>query len=153
MGRVYLAATRAGRPVAVKVVRESYAQDLDFRRRFRVEAEAAMKVGGAFTAPVLAADPDAPLPWLATAYLPAPSLSEVVATHGPMPPETVRALAAGLVEALTAVHAAGLVHRDLKPSNILLAEDGPRLIDFGLARALDAASLTGTGQILGTAGY
>lgn len=153
MGRVYLAATRAGRPVAVKVVRESYAQDPRFRERFRAETEAAFKVSGAFTAPVLAADPDAALPWLATAYLPAPSLSDAVTAHGAMPEQMVRALAAGLAEALAAIHAAGLVHRDLKPSNILLTEDGPRVIDFGIARAVDASGLTGTGQILGTAGY
>ncbi|MEU9456263.1 PQQ-binding-like beta-propeller repeat protein [Streptomyces sp. NPDC048277] len=153
MGRVYLAATRAGRPVAVKVVRDSYVQDPRFRERFRVEAEAALKVSGAFTAPVLAADPDSPQPWLATAYLPAPSLTEAVSTHGPMPEETVRRLAAGLAEALAAIHAAGLVHRDLKPSNILLTEDGPRVIDFGIARAVDGERLTETGQVLGTAGY
>ncbi|MER5755933.1 PQQ-binding-like beta-propeller repeat protein [Streptomyces sp. NPDC002088] len=153
MGRVYLAATRAGRPVAVKVVRESYAQDPRFRERFRAETEAAFKVSGAFTAPVLAADPDATLPWLATAYLPAPSLSDAVTAHGAMPEPMVRALAAGLAEALAAIHAAGLVHHDLKPSNILLTEDGPRVIDFGIARAVDASGLTGTGQILGTAGY
>ncbi len=153
MGVVYLAATRAGRPVAVKVVRESYAEDPRFRERFRVETEAALKVSGAFTAPVLAADPDAARPWLATAYLPAPSLTEAVGTHGPMPEATVRTLAAGLAEALAAIHAAGLVHRDLKPSNILLADDGPRVIDFGIARAVGGAKLTGTGQVLGTAGY
>ncbi|MEU0162258.1 PQQ-binding-like beta-propeller repeat protein [Streptomyces sp. NPDC006261] len=153
MGRVYLAATRAGRPVAVKVVRESYAQDPRFRERFRVETEAALKVSGAFTAPVLAADPDAAQPWLATAYLPAPSLSEAVSVHGPMADATVRTLAAGLAEALTAIHAAGLVHRDLKPSNILLTDDGPRVIDFGIARSVGSEKLTGTGQILGTAGY
>ncbi|MCH0542960.1 serine/threonine-protein kinase [Streptomyces sp. MUM 203J] len=153
MGQVYLAATRAGRPVAVKVVRESHAQDPRFRERFRVETEAALKVGGAFTAPVLAADPDADRPWLATAYLPAPSLSEAVYTHGPMPEEAVRTLAAGLAEALSAIHAAGLVHRDLKPSNILLTEDGPRVIDFGIARAVDGERLTGTDQVIGTAGY
>ncbi|MET9320600.1 serine/threonine-protein kinase [Streptomyces sp. NPDC003038] len=153
MGKVYLAATRAGRPVAVKVVRESYAQDPRFRERFRAETEAALKVSGAFTAPVLAADPDAAQPWLATAYLPAPTLSEAVAAHGPMPESTVRSLAVGLAEALAAVHAAGLVHRDLKPSNILLTDDGPRVIDFGIARSVDGAGPTGTGQVVGTAGY
>ncbi|MGW1025109.1 protein kinase domain-containing protein [Streptomyces sp. NPDC002577] len=153
MGRVYLAATRAGRPVAVKVVRESYAQDPRFRERFRAETEAALKVSGAFTASVLDADPDAAQPWLATAYLPAPSLTDAVTAHGPMPEETVRGLAAGLAEALAAIHAAGLVHRDLKPSNILLTEDGPRVIDFGIARAVDGAGLTGTNQLVGTAGY
>lgn len=153
MGRVYLATTRAGRPVAVKVVRDSYAQDPRFRARFRAETEAAFKVSGAFTAPVLAADPDAAQPWLATAYLPVPSLTEAVGAHGAMPERSVRALAAGLAEALAAIHAAGVVHRDLKPANILLADDGPRVIDFGISRAVDTAGLTGTGQILGTAGY
>ncbi|MQS04882.1 protein kinase domain-containing protein, partial [Streptomyces alkaliterrae] len=153
MGRVYLAVTRAGRPVAVKVVRENYARDPHFRDRFRAETEAALRVSGAFTAPVLAADPDAAQPWLATAYLPAPSLSQAVTEHGPMPEHTVRALAVGLVEALAAVHAAGLVHRDLKPSNVLLTDDGPRLIDFGIARDVGGEGLTGTGQLVGTAGY
>ncbi|MEU9236085.1 serine/threonine-protein kinase [Streptomyces subrutilus] len=153
MGKVYLASTRAGRPVAVKVVRESYAQDPRFRERFRAETEAALKVSGAFTAPVLAADPDATQPWLATAYLPAPTLSEAVAAHGPMPEATVRSLAVGLAEALAAVHAAGLVHRDLKPSNILLTDDGPRVIDFGIARSVEGTGPTTTGQVVGTAGY
>ncbi|MFF1921351.1 protein kinase [Streptomyces sp. NPDC058221] len=153
MGRVYLAATRGGRAVAVKVVRESYAQDPHFRDRFRAEAEAALKVSGAFTAPVLAADTEAAQPWLATAYLPAPSLTDAVTAYGPMPERTVRDLAAGLAEALAAIHAAGLVHRDLKPSNILLTADGPRVIDFGITRAVEGAGLTGTGQLVGTAGY
>ncbi|MFG3284517.1 PQQ-binding-like beta-propeller repeat protein [Streptomyces sp. NPDC048111] len=153
MGQVHLAATRAGRPVAVKVVRDAYAQDPQFRERFRAEVRAARNVSGAFTAPVIDADPGAARPWLATAYLPAPSLSEAVAAHGPMPEETVRTLAAGLAEALAAIHAAGVVHRDLKPSNILLADDGPRVIDFGIARAVQGAGPTGTGQIVGTAGY
>lgn len=153
MGRVYLAATPGGRAVAVKVVRESYARDPRFRERFRAETEAVLKVSGAFTAPVLAVDPDAEQPWLATAYLPAPSLEEAVTVHGPLPEPTLRRLAAGLVEALAAIHAAGLVHRDLKPSNVLLTEDGPYVIDFGISRAVDRAGLTGADRLVGTAGY
>ncbi|ROQ65214.1 serine/threonine protein kinase [Streptomyces sp. CEV 2-1] len=153
MGRVYLAATPGGRAVAVKVVRESYARDPRFRERFRAETEAAVKVSGAFTAPVLAADPDAEQPWMATAYLPAPSLEEAVTAHGPLPERTWHRLAAGLTEALAAIHAAGLVHRDLKPSNVLLTEDGPYVIDFGISRAVDRAGLTGADRLVGTAGY
>ncbi|GGS20882.1 serine/threonine-protein kinase AfsK [Streptomyces nojiriensis] len=153
MGRVYLAATPGGRAVAVKVVRESYARDPRFRERFRAETEAVLKVSGAFTAPVLSADPDAEQPWLATAYLPAPSLEEAVTAHGPLPERTWHRLAAGLTEALAAIHAAGLVHRDLKPSNVLLTEDGPYVIDFGISRAVDRSGLTGADRLVGTAGY
>jgi serine/threonine protein kinase len=139
MGRVYLARSPGGRTVAVKVVRPDLAADRDFRERFRHEVEIAKAVSGRFTAPVVDADPDAPLPWLATSYVLGPDLTDVVAAHGALPERTVRALAAGLAAALQDIHAAGLMHRDLKPSNVLLAADGPRLIDFGIARAVDGS--------------
>ncbi|MFF0523149.1 PQQ-binding-like beta-propeller repeat protein [Actinomadura nitritigenes] len=153
MGRVYLARSRAGRLLAVKAVHAEYADDPAFRARFRREIDAARRVAGAFTAPVVDADPDGSPPWLATAYVPGPSLRDAVLRHGPLPEGTVRALGAGLAEALGAVHAAGLVHRDLKPSNVLLAADGPRLIDFGVSRAMDDAALTAAGAVVGSAGY
>ncbi|GAA3492801.1 serine/threonine-protein kinase [Streptomyces cremeus] len=154
MGRVYLGRTAGGRTVAVKVVHPHFAQDEEFRARFRREVAAARKVGGAWTAPVLDADPEAPVPWVATGYVAGPSLTQAVAGHGPLPDSSVRVLGAGLAEALTAVHALGLVHRDVKPSNVLLTLDGPRLIDFGIARATDAtASLTSTGVSVGSPGY
>ncbi|MEU6746315.1 serine/threonine-protein kinase [Spirillospora sp. NPDC046719] len=153
MGRVYLARSRAGRLLAVKAVHAEYADDPAFRARFRREIDAARRVAGAFTAPVVDADPDGSPPWLATAYVPGPSLRDAVLRHGPLPEGTVRALGAGLAEALAAVHAAGLVHRDLKPSNVLLAADGPRLIDFGVSRAVDDAALTAAGAVVGSAGY
>ncbi|MEV4924638.1 serine/threonine-protein kinase [Streptomyces roseoverticillatus] len=154
MGRVYLGRSAGGRTVAVKVVHPHFALDDQFRARFRREVAAARRVGGAWTAPVLDADPDAPLPWVATGYVAGPSLTEAVLAAGPQPERTVRALGAGLAQALTAVHALGLVHRDVKPSNVLLAVDGPRLIDFGIARATDGtASLTATGVSVGSPGY
>ncbi|MET9170395.1 serine/threonine-protein kinase [Streptomyces misionensis] len=154
MGRVYLGRSAGGRTVAVKIVHPHLALDEEFRARFRREVEAARRVGGAWTAPVLDADPDAPVPWVATAYAAGPSLAAAVTEHGPLPEHTVRALAAGLAEALTAVHALGLVHRDVKPSNVLLTLDGPLLIDFGIARATDGtASLTATGASVGSPGY
>ncbi|WP_052682076.1 protein kinase domain-containing protein [Saccharothrix sp. ST-888] len=153
MGRVYLAASRSGRVVAVKVVRPELTADPDFRRRFRAEVDAARAVSGAFTAPVVDADPDAAQPWLATAYIAGPSLADAIAAHGPMPEATLRVLGAGLAEALAAVHRAGLIHRDLKPSNILLALDGPRVIDFGISRAVDGTVLTADGQVMGSPGY
>ncbi|MBC3839248.1 serine/threonine protein kinase [Streptacidiphilus sp. 4-A2] len=152
MGRVYLAATPSGRAVAVKVVHPELAGDPEFRSRFRREA-AARAVSGAFTAPVVDCDPDGTPPWLATAYVPGPSLSDAIRTSGPMPEPTLRVLGAGLAEALTAIHRVGLVHRDLKPSNILLALDGPRVIDFGISKAADATALTAEGQLVGTPGY
>ncbi|MGW4198111.1 serine/threonine-protein kinase [Streptomyces sp. NPDC005004] len=154
MGRVYLGRSPGGRTVAVKIVHPHFALDEEFRARFRREVAAARRVGGAWTAPVLDADPDAPVPWVATAYAAGPSLAAAVAERGPLPEPTVRALGAGLAEALAAVHALGLVHRDVKPSNILLTLDGPLLIDFGIARATDGtASLTSTGVSVGSPGY
>ncbi|MFE1202139.1 serine/threonine-protein kinase [Streptomyces sp. NPDC058762] len=153
MGRVYLARSPGGRTVAVKVVRPDLAADHDFRERFRHEVEIAKAVSGRFTAPVVDADPDAPLPWLATSYVLGPDLTDVVGAHGALPERTVRALAAGLAAALQDIHAAGLMHRDLKPSNVLLAADGPRLIDFGIARAVDGSRMTQTGVVVGSPGY
>ncbi|WP_395575346.1 serine/threonine-protein kinase [Streptomyces sp. BK79] len=153
MGRVYLARSPGGRTVAVKVVRPDLAADGDFRTRFRYEVEIARAVSGRFTAPVVDADPDAPVPWLATSYVLGPDLTDVVAVHGALPERTVRALAAGLAAALKDIHAAGLIHRDLKPSNVLLAADGPRLIDFGIARAVDGSRMTQTGVVVGSPGY
>ncbi|MFJ7305725.1 serine/threonine-protein kinase [Streptomyces sp. NPDC099088] len=154
MGRVYLGRSAGGRTVAVKIVHPHFALDEEFRARFRREVEAARRVGGAWTAPVLDADPEAPVPWVATGYAAGPSLTAAVADGGPLPVHSVRALGAGLAEALTAVHSLGLVHRDVKPSNVLLTLDGPLLIDFGIARATDGtASLTSTGVSVGSPGY
>ncbi|XKK37183.1 serine/threonine protein kinase [Nocardiopsis sp. ARC36] len=153
MGRVFLGRSPGGRLVAVKTVHPELAEDPEFRRRFAAEATAARKVGGFYTAQVVDADPDADPPWLATAYIPGPSLHRAVADHGPLPAESVAVLGAGLAEGLAAVHACGVVHRDLKPANVVLAEDGPRLIDFGIARALDATSFTRTSTVLGTAAF
>jgi serine/threonine kinase PknH len=153
MGRVYLAFTAGGRPVALKIVRPELGDDADFRDRFRREVTAARRVHGLYTAQVLDADPDARPPWLVTAYVPGSSLQQAVAEHGPLPPDTVLLLMAGIAEALQVIHAAGLVHRDLKPSNVLLAADGPRVIDFGIARAADATSMTQTGVAIGSPGF
>jgi eukaryotic-like serine/threonine-protein kinase len=154
MGRVYLGRSAGGRTVAVKIVHPHLALDEEFRARFRREVEAARRVGGAWTAPVLDADPEATVPWVATAYAAGPSLAAVVADGGPLPAHSVRVLGAGLAEALAAVHDLGLVHRDVKPSNVLLTLDGPLLIDFGIARATDGtASLTSTGVSVGSPGY
>jgi len=154
MGRVYLGRSAGGRTVAVKIVHPHFALDEEFRARFRREVEAARRVGGAWTAPVLDADPDAPVPWVATAYAAGPSLTAAITDDGPLPLDSIRALGAGLAEALTAVHALNLVHRDVKPSNVLLTLDGPLLIDFGIARATDGtASLTSTGVSVGSPGY
>ncbi|WP_432188850.1 PQQ-binding-like beta-propeller repeat protein [Streptomyces sp. Tue6028] len=153
MGRVYLARSPGGRTVAVKVVRPDLAADADFRRRFEHEVEIARAVSGRHTAPVVDADPDAALPWLATSYVLGPDLTDVVDAHGALPERTVRALGAGLATALQEIHAAGLIHRDLKPSNVLLAADGPRVIDFGIARAVDGNRMTQTGVVVGSPGY
>ncbi|MFJ8491040.1 protein kinase [Streptomyces sp. NPDC094038] len=154
MGRVFLGRSPGGRAVAVKVVHaELVAGQPEFRSRFRREVEAARKVSGAFTAPVVDADPDAPLPWLVTSYIAGPSLQDAVAERGPLPAATVLELAAGLAEALTSIHAAQLVHRDLKPSNVLLAEDGPRVIDFGIARSVESVTITRAGLMVGSPGF
>jgi serine/threonine protein kinase len=153
MGRVYLGTSPGGRLVAVKLIRPELADDPDFRRRFAQEVHAARRVGGIFTAPVVDADPDGPQPWLVTAYVDGPSLAEAVVAQGPMPVDSVLILAAGLAEGLGAVHAAGVVHRDLKPSNVLLAGDGPHIIDFGISRAIDAAALTNASGVVGSPGF
>ena len=150
MGRVYLASTPAGRSVALKVVRTELGDDQDFRARFRQEIQAARQVHGLYTAQLLDADPAATPPWLVTAYVPGPSLAQAVAENGPMPEAMVFRLIARVAEALQAIHAAGVVHRDLKPSNVLLAPDGPRVIDFGIARALEATALTRSGMMVGS---
>ncbi|MFJ9322606.1 protein kinase domain-containing protein [Streptomyces globisporus] len=153
MGVVYLDHTRGGRPIALKAVREDFAADPGFRLRFADEVASARRIHGLFTAQVIDSGVDDPVPWLATAYVPGPSLEQAVRHHGPLPPRTVLLLVAGIAEALQAIHGAGVVHRDLKPANVLLAEDGPRVIDFGIARPADAAHLTGTGVRIGTAAY
>ena len=137
----------------MKVVRAELAGQAEFRTRFAREAAAAQKVSGLFTAPVVDADVDAPVPWLATAYVPGLSLADAITGHGPLPAVSVLALAAGLAEGLGAIHEAGIVHRDLKPPNVLLAEDGPRIIDFGISRAAEASMLTGTGVVFGSPGF
>ncbi|MGW6965180.1 protein kinase domain-containing protein [Streptomyces zaomyceticus] len=153
MGTVYLARSRGGRAVAVKVARPELAADPSFRARFRAEVAAARQVGGFHTAQVVDADPDAEAPWLATAYIPGPTLAALVTAQGPMDEVRIRSLGAALAEALEAIHACGLVHRDLKPGNIVMAPDGPRVLDFGIARALESTRLTATGSAFGTPGY
>ncbi|MFI6935421.1 PQQ-binding-like beta-propeller repeat protein [Streptomyces sp. NPDC050287] len=150
MGVVYLGRSASGRQVAVKVVHPQYALDEEFRARFRQEVAAARRVSGAFTAPVVDADPEAELPWMATLYVPGRTLAEIVAKDGPLGGQDLANLALGLVEALRDIHRAGVVHRDLKPSNVLMAEDGPRVIDFGISRAVDNEALTVTGRLIGT---
>jgi serine/threonine protein kinase len=153
MGRVYLSYTPGGRPVAIKVIRSEYADDPAFRRRFAHEVATAQRVQGLYTAPVIDAGPDAPQPWLATAYVPGPSLQYAIGSWGPLPAESVLVLVAGVAEALQSIHGAGVVHRDLKPSNVILAADGPRVIDFGIARAVDSTSMTQTGFRPGTPAF
>ncbi|SOD63042.1 Serine/threonine protein kinase [Streptomyces zhaozhouensis] len=153
MGEVFLGRSAGGRSVAVKVVYPHLAGQREFRARFAREVAAAETVSGTFTAPVVAVGPEDDPPWIATAYVPGPDLALAVAETGPLPESAVWGLAAGLVEALQAIHAKGLLHRDLKPSNVLLAADGPRVIDFGIARTLEGTSLTGTGAVIGTPGF
>ncbi|WP_340380564.1 PQQ-binding-like beta-propeller repeat protein [Streptomyces sp. SS7] len=150
MGVVYLGRSRSGRDVAVKLVHAQYAQDGIFRARFRQEIEAVRKVSGAFTAPVVDADPEAVRPWMATQYVPGAALSARIREDGPLQGAELRRLALGLVEALRDIHRAGVVHRDLKPANVLMAEDGPRVIDFGISRATENQTLTETGHAIGT---
>ncbi|MFK4099688.1 PQQ-binding-like beta-propeller repeat protein [Streptomyces sp. NPDC019531] len=153
MGLVYLARSASGRRVAIKTVRTELAEDQLFRVRFTREVEAARAVSGFYTAAVVDADPRAAVPWLATAYVPAPSLEEIVNDCGPLPAQAVRWLAAGVAEALQSIHGAGLVHRDLKPSNVLVVEDGPRVIDFGIASGVSNTRLTMTNVAVGTPAY
>jgi serine/threonine kinase PknH len=153
MGAVYLAFTPGGRPVALKMIRPELADNADFRNRFRQEVGAARRVHGLYTAQVLDADPDASPPWLVTAFVPGLSLHEGVSRNGPLPVDTAMVLMAGVAEALQVIHGAGVVHRDLKPSNVVLAPDGPRVIDFGIARAVDASPMTGGGIRVGSPQY
>ena len=157
MGQVYLARSDRGRTVAVKLVRQQLAEQDEFRARFRQEVQAARRVGGHWTAPVLDADTEADIPWVATGYVAGPTLQTVVGSdHGALPERSVRILAAGLAHALQDIHAAGLIHRDLKPSNVLVTIDGPRVIDFGIARALETVTdggLTRTGALVGSPGF
>ncbi|MFJ9827175.1 serine/threonine-protein kinase [Streptomyces sp. NPDC101160] len=156
MGRVFLGRSEGGRTVAVKVVHEEHAQDPQFRARFRREIEAVRRVGEHYTAPVLDADPDAERPWVVTGFVPGPSLEQVVREHGPLPADSVLALALGLLRALQGIHGAGILHRDLKPSNVMLTVEGPRVIDFGIARALEPSVeslLTSTGMVVGSPGF
>lgn len=142
MGCVYLGRSTGGHYVAIKAIRTELADDPSFRTRFAREVAAAQKVNGIFTAPLVDADLNGPVPWLATTYIPGPSLADAVAHGGPLPATSILALAAGLAEGLQAIHSAGIVHRDLKPSNVIPAEDGPRLIDFGISQSAGMSTLT-----------
>ncbi|MFH9264664.1 protein kinase [Streptomyces sp. NPDC017546] len=167
MGQVFLARSDRGRTVALKLVRQELAERPEFRARFRQEVRAAHRVGGTWTAPVLDSDTEAPVPWVATGYVAGPSLQRIVSgrpgapvtasgAYGPLPLRSVRFLGSGLAHALQHIHGAGLIHRDLKPSNVLLTIDGPRVIDFGIARALDSVpdgDLTRTGALVGSPGF
>ena len=153
MGQVYLGFSPAGRAVAIKVIHSQFAADPEFLRRFSHEVTAARAVGGMYTAPVVDSSVTDSSPWLATAYVPGPSLAAVVGRYGALPESAVWRLAAGLAEALHAVHAAGVIHRDLKPANVLLADDGPHVIDFGISRPFHGTQLTSAGMVIGTPGY
>ncbi|MFD5010720.1 bifunctional serine/threonine-protein kinase/ABC transporter substrate-binding protein [Streptomyces chartreusis] len=153
MGVVYLARSGGGSLAAVKVIRAAYADDPGFRARFRREVETAGRVANPWVVPLLDADPDAESPWLATEFVPGPSLAEAMEECGPLPYRSARVLGARLAEALEAVHGAGLVHRDVKPANVLLAVDGPRMIDFGIARPSEDTALTASGMVVGSPGF
>ena len=153
MGQVFLGLSPGGRQVAVKIIHPAYASGKQFRERFAREIEAARRVGGFHTASVVDADPGADPPWMVTAFIHGPSLQQAVAEDGPFSLERVCRLGAGLAEGLAAIHACGLVHRDLKPSNVILADDGPRIIDFGISRAAEASPMTTAGMVVGTYSY
>jgi serine/threonine protein kinase len=153
MGQVFLGVSRGGRKVAVKILRAELVTDAAFRGRFAREVAAARTVNGFYTAPVIDADPEATPPWMVTAYVEGPSLAAAVAERGPFSEPEVRDLAAALSEGLAAIHEGGLVHRDFKPANIILASDGPRIIDFGIARAVGTSTMTAQGTIVGTFTY
>lgn len=153
MGQVYLGKSPGGRLVAIKLIRPELAEERGFRTRFSSEITAAKNVSGIYTAAVVDADADGEVPWMATVYVPGPSLTDAVEESGPLPVASVLALAGGLAEALGAIHSVGLVHRDLKPSNVLLASDGPRVIDFGISLALERSMLTTTGMVMGSPGF
>ncbi|MFD0341775.1 serine/threonine-protein kinase [Streptomyces sp. NPDC127117] len=153
MGVVHLARSASGLQLAVKVVHRQYAANPEFRARFRQEVGAARRVSGAFTAPVVDADPDAARPWMATLYVPGPTLADQVKRNGPMAPAELRRLTAGLAEALRDIHRAGVIHRDLKPSNVLLSDSGPKVIDFGISRPYDSDLRTETGKLIGSPPY
>ncbi|MFI7668775.1 serine/threonine-protein kinase [Nocardia sp. NPDC049526] len=154
MGRVLLGRSPDGRLVAVKMIHRHLAQNPEFRARFRMEVQSSQRVTGAYTAAVMDADPDAVAPWLASVFVAGPSLREAIDQSGPMPPGGLRLLTAGLASALMEIHRAGMVYRDLKPSNVLLTDDGPRVIDFGIARALEGdTQLTNTGSLVGSPAF
>jgi hypothetical protein len=153
MGRVYLGVAHGGSQVAVKVMHPQFAGDTAFRARFKREAETAQRVSGPFTARVLDSGVDERTPWLVTEYIPGPTLAQLVGEYGPLPGASVRALAAGLAQALSDIHSRRIVHRDLKPANVILSVTGPRVIDFGIARALDGTGMTATDELLGTVNY
>ena len=153
MGVVYLGEAADGGLVAVKVLRPELADDQEFRARFGREVAALARVSGVCTVRMIGADTTSACPFMVTEYAAGPSLSEYVAEHGPVGADMLYGLATGLAEALTAIHAAGVVHRDLKPSNVILGRDGPKVIDFGIAQALDATGLTQTGMMVGSAGF
>ena len=153
MGVVYLGIGWDGGQVAVKVLRPELADDPDFRRRFRREVAALMRVKSLCTVRVIEADTESPRPFMVTEYAEGPSLAEYIDSYGLIGPDMLYGLATGLAEALTVIHAAGIVHRDFKPSNVILTEAGPKVIDFGIAQALDATSMTRTGMMVGSAGF
>ncbi|WP_257137646.1 serine/threonine-protein kinase, partial [Streptomyces sp. st115] len=150
MGTVFLARTSSGRPVAIKLIHQQFAGDDEFRIRFRQEVAAARRVSGAFTAAVVDAAPEADQPWMATTYIEGPTLAQRITEQGPLNGPELRSLAIGLAEALRDIHRVGVVHRDLKPSNVVLSAEGPRVIDFGISRAVDQQTLTMTGRVIGT---